>query len=599
MQIVCPLSQLVEQMFDDGFLQVVRGDQTSHTENIVYIDWWAAGGLSKPRPNEFVLLHEFTEKDSLALANVEAELFDVLVNGLNEAHCTNHSRRHWRIILGAWHQEFFFAFVDRHARLKKASETFQGLKMACIENIQSRDVLEDGTHFSKLTGKPDWETIFCSQIVSLMQKHGDLANVQIEKAEIDFLEKNREFLKIKEQSRLVRLIRKFDSIALFLDSFSKFELQDTYLSPKQEFQTRWRSRNFSFPRMGESASETSSMIIDIGMRRKLSRHLVDAAGDDVFRAIASELVVEHLPANYLENFGQLVDTALAKLKKCPAVFFTSNRFGMSDVERILIAEKVQRGTRYVVAQHGNNYGVTFRPNTLPEEETSDLFLRWGHAFENSNEVIGVITRGLRMPKKPGIKRKHDEIVLIVGSQPPARTFRYYDWDQYYASENHTVALVKNLTELGHKVLYRPYAGHLFGGGATKEFEVWLGQKLVALSVGRFKEALSKSSVVIFMYDSTGFLEMLSEGRPCLQIQLRPMAHVSVRFKPLYEDMIRVGLLHEDVSSAMLILQSSSTVRAWWNSPEVLAVRDAATNALAVKNTHMARDLARVLKEKTL
>jgi putative transferase (TIGR04331 family) len=582
-------------MFDDGFLQLVRGDQTSFTENVVYIDWWAAGGLSELRPNEFVLLHEFTEKESIALAEVEAELFDVLVNGLNQAHCTNHSRRYWRIILGAWHQEFFFTFADRYARLKKASETFRGLKMVCIDDVQNGVVLKDGTHFSKLTGSPEWETNFCSRLVRLMQKHGHLANVQIEDRK-SFLQNDAHSVKIEKQSVLVRVIRRIDSLASFFDSFSKFELRDTYLSPKQEFLTRWRLGNFSFPRMGESASETSSMGVDVAMRRKLSTHLAVATGDDFFRAIASELMVEYLPANYVENFGQLVNRASEQLRKYPAVFFTSNRFGMSDTERLLIAEKVRRGTRYVVAQHGNNYGVTFRPNVLPEEETSDLFLRWGNAFGNADEVIGVITRGLRMPKKIS---KETECVLIVGSQPPARTFRYYDWDQYYASENHTVDLVSNLAKLEQKVLYRPYRGHVFGGGATKEFELWLGQKPVALSVGRFKEALSKSSVVVFMYDSTGFLELLSEGRPCLQIQLRPVAHVSVHFLPLYEDMIRVGLLHEDVSSAMWILQSSESVRGWWNSPEVIEVRESVSNALAVKNSHIVGDLARVLKKVTL
>jgi putative transferase (TIGR04331 family) len=583
-------------MFVDSLLQVARSDEDASSENIVYIDWWAAGKLIQPSRNRSVLLHEFSESESSVLADTEGEFFSLLTGVLNDLHCTRHSRRYWRIVLGAWHQEFFFTFADRHARLLQASKTFPKIRIVSIGDNPTESPPEDGTHFSQLTGDSSWETIFCSKIVKLMNEHQQLANIEIVESLSTLSMQPKQNVKIQKQPLKVRVIQKVDTVAALLDKFSKFELQDTYLSTMQEFQLRWRLKNFSFLRLGEGAATTAPVIVNIEMRSKIRQQLIQSADGDIFQAVLGELIADYLPANYVESFSRISEQVSTSITHYPAVYFTSNRFGMSDVERFKIAEKVTRGSKYVVAQHGNNYGVTFRPNVLPEEETSDLFLRWGNAFGNADEVIGVITRGLRMPKKIS---KETECVLIVGSQPPARTFRYYDWDQYFASENHTVDLVSNLAELEQKVLYRPYRGHVFGGGATKEFELWLDQKPVTLSVGQFKGALSKSSVVVFMYDSTGFLELLSEGRPCLQIQLRPMAHVSVHFLPLYEDMMRVGLLHEDVSSAMWILQSSESVREWWNSSEVIEVRESVLNALAVKSSHIVGDLARVLKKVTL
>ena len=131
---------------------------------------------------------------------------------------------------------------------------------------------------------------------------------------------------------------------------------------------------------------------------------------------------------------------------------------------------------------------------------------------------------------------------------------------------------------------------------TKEFQSWLDQNPVALSTGSFKQALSQSSMVIFLYDSTGFLELLSEDRPCLQIQMRPTAHISAHFQPLYNDMIRVGLLHEDVDTAMGIVKSPSCIREWWDSSEVRKVRESVSDAFAVRNGQSVGDLAMYLKQ---
>ena len=43
----------------------------------------------------------------------------------------------------------------------------------------------------------------------------------------------------------------------------------------------------------------------------------------------------------------------------------------------------------------------------------------------------------------------------------------------------------------------------------------------------------------------------------------------------------------------------ASVREWWNSPEVAKARESLSNELAVKNSHIVGDLARVLKNVTL
>lgn len=582
-------------MVESACLKVFREEELSTDKNFVFLDWWAVGHSGQLPTNWSVVNHHTSEQEAISLALLEGQMFSLLADVLNNLHSARHSRRYWRIVLGAWHQEFFFTLVDRRARLLEANHMSKSLTLDGYSNIQSPLVLEDGTTFPRLTGEPMWESLFVSQLVTFMKQRSQLENIAIVEKE-DYVLLPTAPSSVAAKSSLEKLVRKLEPLALFLDRFSKFELHDTYLTPKEEFALRFRLRNFSFMRLGETAPLSLTTDIDVDVRRGIQEQLVSLAPDTEFCAVLSEMIARHIPRNYVEGFHHLSQKVRGEVRRSPKLLFTSNRFGMSDSERMKIAEKVQRGTKYVVAQHGNNYGVTYCPLELPEEETSDVFLRWGGAFIEKSPVLGVSTRGLRIPKELPSQTGSSPKVLIVGSQPPSRTFRYYDWDQYFASEKDTVVLVESFMKQGVDASYRPYAGNIFGGGVTKEFEVWLSQSSIPRSTGSFKSALSATDMTVFLYDSTGFLELASENRPCLQIQLGPKNHVASRFHGLYDDMIRVGLLHESAESALKILGSVKAINTWWDSLEVQEVLSSVRSALAVPNHNIVNDLAAYLRQ---
>jgi hypothetical protein len=61
-------------------------------------------------------------------------------------------------------------------------------------------------------------------------------------------------------------------------------------------------------------------------------------------------------------------------------------------------------------------------------------------------------------------------------------------------------------------------------------------------------------------------------------------------------MKRVGLLHEDVYTAMRIVRSQSCISEWWDSNDVRQVRESVSDAFAVRNGHIVGDLAMYLKQ---
>ena len=185
-------------------------------------------------------------------------------------------------------------------------------------------------------------------------------------------------------------------------------------------------------------------------------------------------------------------------------------------------------------------------------------------------------------------------VLIFGSQPPTRTFRYYDWDQYFESESQTMELVRQLGDMRFEIHYRAYPGTYFGGGISDEFAQWLQEAPFLMTQGSIKKALREVDLAIFMYDSTGFLELVSRDVPCLQVQSGPMEHVSASYRDIYESMIKVALLNGDVDSVIESVRDK-TVSEWWDEPARRGVRNQVKTCLATHAPRLVRDLASTLR----
>jgi putative transferase (TIGR04331 family) len=582
-------------MFESARLQVFRDTDNHQQGNVVYLDWWSAGTLKIDDTYQKVINFHLTESDSVQLDDIEHSLFEELVRALNQLHKTDYPVRFWRIFVGAWHQEFFFTLVDRFNRLLTSQQYARNLTFSTGAKVPKQEVLQDATHFPGLTGNIDWESCFLEELVNLLKTQNELQHIELQKLRPSGLRNFSSTTNVGAQSWAVKLVRLLDPVSAALERRSMIEVADTYLSVKQELFMRRRIGNFSFLRLGQPAIAGMSNCIDETSRALLSESL-ESVGKDTLSFLWTRTIPYHLPLTSIENFNQLAEMSKAKCDRyMPQVFFTSNRFGMSDTERIVIAEKVRRGCKYLVAQHGNNYGVTYRPRSLPEEETADIFFRWSKPSSSSSTGIGVITSDLRIPRQP-LKPSSDSLnILVVGSQPPARTFRYYDWDQYFESEQQTMQLVSELTAMGHAVKFRPYKGNIFGGGPSAKFVNWFESPKVAKSVGAFRDAIAWSHMTVFMYDSTGFLELVSRDFPTLQIQSGSTRHVSLDYLDLYAKMNNVGLLHESVDTAIEELRCPS-LSEWWNDPLRHSVRNEIKERLAFNSPNIAMDLAQKLLE---
>ena len=79
--------------------------------------------------------------------------------------------------------------------------------------------------------------------------------------------------------------------------------------------------------------------------------------------------------------------------------------------------KVLSGTRYVVGQHGNNYGTLKLSTFWPEMNTSDKFISWGWRDPENKYVSKIIPLGNIIKRKftnqYSNKSNLDRILIIM------------------------------------------------------------------------------------------------------------------------------------------------------------------------------------------
>ena len=89
----------------------------------------------------------------------------------------------------------------------------------------------------------------------------------------------------------------------------------------------------------------------------------------------------------------------------------------------------------------------------------------------------------------------------------------------------------------------------------------------------FSEVLKKTSIAIFTYDSTGFLEAMAKDIPSLFLQydeINPIRKNRIKYFELLED---VKILHKSNNSLIShLIEIENDLEKWWNNKEVVKVR---------------------------
>jgi len=273
---------------------------------------------------------------------------------------------------------------------------------------------------------------------------------------------------------------------------------------------------------------------------------IDLTGASSIQDVAHILLKALIPVALLERYSESTEEAKRiGLPVNPQVIFTANAFLYDDVFKAYVNNNIPN-CDYVVAQHGNNYGIAKYSDSSPEYRTPDLFLSWGwidgrgHVFP-----FGQIKPRIRAKLSASVQG----VSLVVRDE--LSSFLYADVTG--PNERYLESLMSLCDEL-EKLRVRTYVRlHASTKSAQRAFwENYVAKTIyvtIDLDNPPIDEVIRSGLGVVFTYDSTGMLELGSADVPFFFFASEGLGMVKDEFRSNYRALSEAGLLSSEPAIA--------------------------------------------------
>ena len=254
-----------------------------------------------------------------------------------------------------------------------------------------------------------------------------------------------------------------------------------------------------------------------------------------------------------------------KVKK----IFTSYGYDIYDLLKLWIANQVNLGSKYIVAQHGSIFARDFRKNLI--YEYFDKFLVWGE--ERKNKDLTLFNTKIIYRKK--INYKKNGGILIVSRAMRNECEIYNATSDYFSLFFSYVSLIdkiqKNITK-DITFRFRNFKYELI----SHEHE-YLKKRFPYLKFDfgkkKLQHQLSKFRICLFNYNSTGFSENISMNFPTIGYWPNFNVHSDSTFYDINESLIKekIWFKNEDIL-VREVKNIWNDLDKWWESPNLIKTK---------------------------
>ena len=477
-----------------------------------------------------------------------------LVNELNTLHSKNFSLRFWQIIFGYWLVNFIGICVERYFRIHEILKENEIKNILIRKNNNFNFSTNDTFGLNLNSINDDWENNLFYEIIKFFNIN---KNLIIETSNSNAFTKT--FYETNDIQNNKNKIKNF-----LFNIYNKFTnkeilISQTYLPKKFEF--LFHLLFFQLPTI-YPLQKISYKKKDDDLRRKIN--LIKGEKKNLENFVRY-LIPKCLPSSLVETFESLYKNCeLIGYPKNSKIIFTSLSYAYDENFKFYTAKSVEKGARYFIGQHGNEY-FTHRFSTRIEFETSDKFISWG--FKRSKKIISSFN--LKTLKK---KRKfNDQGQLLIISHPSIH--RVYSHDRYCDYKNamlNSILLkekidknISNQTILRLDKDFKIY-NHSFNKKILKMFNA----NNLFFGENKLDKLIEKSRLCIFTYDSTGILENLSLNIPTLAIWNNFDNHLNDEFREKYLLLKKGKIFFEDIDELVSHINKHwENISSWWFSEE--------------------------------
>lgn len=532
------------------------------------------------------------DRDYSQARSLETLLFRVLFRSLNQHHDLCHGERFWRIVLGHWVRRYVDVMLNRIKTLENCFEEHAILGTTVIKNEHyALGALDSGSAIWAFNDDR-WNLALTARLLNLL----DVAKCPVESipgcksAGFRF---NLLLGTVTLRKRFLRWGRRqLSTLLSLLSRESDAFIFNSYLPNKVEIKLQLSLGQV--PQLWASSKIEVSDKYDGELRTILAKKIERNSGNNL-EDILFAMVFELLPVCFLEGLDQL--TLLAKQQswpKHPKFIFTSNSFDEDEVFKLWAATQTEAGTKYIVGQHGNNYGTYRYMFPSVEEATSDKFLTWGWDDGLPAHTPTFIFKMADIKGKTYFPK--GDLLLIQDMY----YHRIDTWDRtaehikYFEDQ---VEFIKRLSKDPlDDLTVRLHGSYRHTNPFEKE--AWhQSNPTVKVDAGNanIRELIGGSRLVVHAFDSTGILETLSQDIPTLAFWANGLDHLRESAKPYYQLLVDVGIVHLTPESAtQKVNEIWGDVDSWWEQSEVQVARNLFCERYAKVSENPVMDLKDIL-----
>ena len=517
-----------------------------------------------------------------AISNEEFEAFESsselvfqdLVHELNRLHGTAFPLRYWRIVVGAWFQQFAQVVHMRLGIAEYVFKTYGALKVAKLDLTWQELLPVTHDEASLLFATDIWNHHIYVEAFNFVAKSS------AENALVSSPERNKELLEYRQQVNFglptQQAKSKLESLLAKIAPNPKVVLAGVVQSKLALIVMHLRLR--SLPRFWRFSSKLNAHAIDEVARQKfdISKSLAVR-----FEKFLRELLATNLPTIYLEGFKELQNiVSESQIKRHPKLIFTNTLLHRNEQFKVWSAEHVISGaTKLVSGQHGGGYGTRYFGgwNEFYEFSTVDRFLSWGWTDIFKRVVVPTCVQS---PQEKFSPKKTGGLLVVLG--PVTRNSDVYQMLGAQSNSSYLdylKVLINLLPEyILEKTQVRPKNASAISKPArasAQQVSELLGN-LIEIDTGGLSLSAKQSQnrLSIVTYNETTIPTNLLAGYPTVAVWDPKYVRLTSLAKNIYEELLVSKILHHSPeSAAQHLVDVWDDVDAWWTSKLVLQARE--------------------------
>ena len=561
------------------------------SENVLFLGEWCKIYSQRhiwSKVNHQLLPYHWDDRekiyqDFLYLDQVYERCLLLLSDKLNKFHGVSHSTRYWRILIGPWLNHFIAIFYDRYRSILSAAET-KNISNTWVPSWKSSDCIPlDFQSFKLFYVEDEYNLYLYSWLINA------LGGIPFE------VKKDTPPLNLKGgfptvcghlSKTLISSRNSLFSLGFFKNLFKKNFGFYSKLIPGSlnkiifisSYLRKWDLVRLQLS-LGQAPIPYSPLILakktvaDLDPRKALLFDLENGQ----FESLLSKIIPTQIPTVYLEGYSDIRKRALKAYPKQPKLIYTTNALYSDEGFKIWAAEKLENDTKLVGSQHGGHYGSSlWSSNERHETEVSDKYFTWGWADKTKPKEISIPAAQLIGGKNRIKTNPSGGILWTVMSVP-----RYAYWMHsfptgpqflHYLADQES--FVKTVNPEVHDLLTLRLFPHSYGWNEEKRWKdidpslkLYRGRKT-------FFQQVSESRLSVATINSTTFLECFAANFPTIIFWDPKFFELRNSAKHFYDDLRRVGILHDTPESAAVkVNEIFLDPMAWWMSTKIQKSKD--------------------------